>query len=100
MKREEFDELCKVSKPIKVYGTHEIIILFDNGISVEIDTETEYDHTYLTFKTNIEEQLERERWEKENEQRHIRRKEQDEIISKYSPEQIKELQEVFNLTRK
>jgi|ERR1700733_1185526 len=101
MKKSEFIELTKTAKPISIdfKDGYSIEILFDNGTSVEVDIEVEFDSPHFTFESNIEVEGRKLAQEKafkaEKERKRLFEEQRLSIRLKYTDEQWAELEQAF-----
>src|ERR1700749_4080379 len=104
MESEEFAALCKTAKPVSIAtdeDAYSIDIVFDNGVSVTIETDTFYDSAYLSFTSNADkekqERVYQENMKKNKEAAEKKQSILNEMKSKYSPQEWDLIKDKINL---
>ena len=101
MTEEQFIALCKVAKPINIEcnSRFRMVITFDNGIVVDVDTENDYDLTMFQFESNIDKENRRleyiEHKKNEDAKRATIEKAEQLIQSRLTYDELKEVEVLF-----
>lgn len=102
MEKEDFSKLCETEKVEKVHfdtDGYNLLILFTNGVEVELSIDTSDDYPYWQIQTNTEKDLEQKIYEEAQLAKLLKSQkiqgDYNEFISKYSSEAYLKAVEIY-----